>query len=63
MLDPDLVETVADMADGNSYRVATPDGGTVPGTGDVLAKRWLTELRAATAGARRCWRCRTPTRT
>ncbi|MDQ1600951.1 MAG: hypothetical protein QOD68_2425 [Actinomycetota bacterium] len=50
VLDPDLVETVADMADGNSYRVAAPDGGTVPGTGDVLAKRWLTELRAATAG-------------
>ena len=24
VLDPDLVETVADMADGNSYRVATP---------------------------------------
>lgn len=50
VLDPDLVETVADMADGNSYRVANPAGGTVPGTGDVLAKRWLTELRAATAG-------------
>jgi hypothetical protein len=50
VLDPDLVETVADMADGNSYRVAAPDGGTVPGTGDVRAKRWLTELRAATAG-------------
>jgi hypothetical protein len=49
-IDPDLVETVADMADSNSYRVATPDGRTVPGTGDVLAKRWLTELRAATAG-------------
>ena len=49
VLDPDLVETVADMADGNSYRVAAPDGGTVRGTGDVLAKRWLTELRAATA--------------
>jgi len=48
VLDPDLVETVAVMADG--YRVAAPDGGTVPGTGDVLAKRWLTELRAATAG-------------
>ena len=41
---------IADMADGNSYRVAAPDGGTVRGTGDVLAKRWLTELRAATAG-------------
>jgi hypothetical protein len=50
VLDPDLVETVADMADGNSYRVSSPAGGTVPGTGDVLAKRWLTELRAATAG-------------
>jgi len=50
VLDPDLVETVADMADGNSYRVASPNGGTVRGTGDVLAKRWLTELRAATAG-------------
>jgi hypothetical protein len=38
------------MAVGNSYRVSSPAGGTVPGTGDVLAKRWLTELRAATAG-------------
>jgi hypothetical protein len=50
-IDPDLVETVADMADRNGYLVQTPQGGTVPGGGSVLAQRWLDGLRAATAGA------------
>jgi Family of unknown function (DUF6049) len=49
-IDPDLVATVADMADGNGYRVVSPDGGTVPGGGGGLAQRWLGELRDATAG-------------
>ncbi len=30
-IDPDLVETVADMGDDNGYQVATPDNGTVAG--------------------------------
>ena len=48
-IDPDLVQSVEDMADG--YRVATPDGGTVAGGGAGLAVRWLDALRAATAGS------------
>lgn len=48
-VDPDLVETVADMADG--YPVVAANGGTVAGGGQVLAQRWLAALRAATAGA------------
>ncbi len=49
-IDPELVATVEDMADG--YRVVA-DGGrsTVPGGGAALAQRWLEELRAFTAGA------------
>lgn len=50
-IDPDLVETVADMADANGYQVAAPGGGTVPGTGGVLAQQWLDRLRTATTGA------------
>jgi hypothetical protein len=48
-LDPELVESVGDMADG--YRVRTPAGGTVPGGGAGLAQRWLADLRSATEGA------------
>ena len=48
-MDPDLIESVADMADG--YRVQTPDGRTVPGGGAGLAQRWLADLRSATEGA------------
>lgn len=48
-LDPDLVDTVAAMADG--YRVATRSGGTVAGGGSGLAQRWLSQLQSATAGA------------
>ena len=47
-IDPDLVETVADMADG--YDVVTADG-TVPGGGSGLAQDWLAQLRSITAGA------------
>jgi hypothetical protein len=48
-MDPDLIESVADMA--NGYRVQTPDGRTVPGGGAGLAQRWLADLRSATEGA------------
>ena len=48
-LDPALVESVADMADG--YRIRTPRGGTVAGGGTGLAQRWLADLRSATDGA------------
>ena len=50
-IDPDLVETVADMADENGYLVATRGDGSVPGGGGALAQQWLDRLRAATAGA------------
>ncbi len=50
-IDPDLVETVADMADENGYLVATRGDGSVPGGGGALAQQWLDRLRTATAGA------------
>ena len=50
-IDPDLIETVADMADENGYLVATRGDGSVPGGGGALAQQWLDRLRAATAGA------------
>lgn len=46
-IDPELVETVADMADG--YEVLGP-AGPVPGTGAPLAGAWLEGLAAATSG-------------
>ena len=49
-IDPDLVETIADMGDDNGYQVVTPDNGTVPGGGGDLARAWLERLRIATAG-------------
>ena len=49
-IDPDLVETIADMGDENGYQVATPDNGTVPGEGGELARSWLERLRIATSG-------------
>ena len=47
-IDPDLVSTIADMADG--YDVTGPDGAPVPGGASALAARWLESLRTATAG-------------
>ncbi len=51
-IDPELVETVQDMAGGDGYRVVA-DGGrnTVPGGGAGLAQVWLEQLQAATSGA------------
>ncbi len=49
-IDPDLIETVADMADENGYLVARGDA-SVPGGGGALAQQWLDRLRTATAGA------------
>jgi hypothetical protein len=50
-IDPDLVDTVADMADENGYLVATSGDTSVPGGGGALAQQWLDRLRTATAGA------------
>ena len=46
VVDPDLLETVADMADG--YLVAAPQG-PVQGTGREAAAAWLAELQVASA--------------
>jgi hypothetical protein len=48
VVDPELLDAAADMADG--YQVRSPDGSVVPGGGAALASRWLDEVRAATAG-------------
>jgi hypothetical protein len=49
-VDPELLETVQDMADG--YDVVTSDGtSTVPGGGSGLARSWLEQLQAATTDA------------
>ncbi|HVV22362.1 MAG TPA: DUF6049 family protein, partial [Pseudonocardiaceae bacterium] len=47
-VDPDLVDTVQQMAAG--YRVRTSSGGTVPGQGAAAANLWLTTLKSLTAG-------------
>jgi hypothetical protein len=48
-VDPELLETVQDMADG--YDVVSSGGrATVPGGGSGLARSWLEQLQAATAG-------------
>jgi hypothetical protein len=48
VVDPELLDAAADMADG--YEVRAPDGSLVPGGGAALASRWLDEVEAATAG-------------
>ena len=48
-VDPELLETVQDMADG--YDVVSSGGrATVPGGGSGLARSWLEQLQAATVG-------------
>ena len=48
-VDPELLEAVQDMADG--YDVVSSGGrATVPGGGSGLARSWLEQLQAATAG-------------
>jgi hypothetical protein len=49
-VDPELLETVRDMADGYDV-VATDRDATVPGGGSGLARSWLEQLQAVTAGA------------
>ena len=46
VVDPDLLDAVADMADG--YLVAAPEG-LVQGTGQGAAAAWLSQLQAASA--------------
>jgi Family of unknown function (DUF6049) len=47
-VDPDLLETVRQMA--NGYRVRQGDGAIRPGTGADTARTWLTAVQALTAG-------------
>lgn len=50
VVDPELLETVQDMADG--YEVVSDSGrSTVPGGGSGIARSWLDQLQAAAAGA------------
>jgi Family of unknown function (DUF6049) len=48
VVDPDLMATVAAMADG--YAVTTQDGITADGTGAASAEAWLSAVSAATDG-------------
>ncbi|MFR9805845.1 DUF6049 family protein [Pseudonocardia sp. RS010] len=47
-IDPELVETAAQMADG--YQVRAPDGTVTPGTGAEAAGTWLARLSATLRG-------------
>ncbi|MEV7414392.1 DUF6049 family protein [Streptomyces sp. NPDC089919] len=47
VIDPDLLAGVAAMA--NAYSVRQPDGRTVPGKSQAVAKRWLAALEKAVA--------------
>ena len=49
-LDPELIETVADMAGPAGYLVAAGTDKPTPGTGALAARAWLAELRVATSG-------------
>lgn len=48
-IDPDLVETAAQMADG--YQVRAPDGTVTPGAGADAARAWLARLSATLRGS------------
>lgn len=48
VVDPELLDAAADMA--NGYRVRASDGSLVPGGGTAVAGRWLDQLRTATSG-------------
>ncbi|RLV01422.1 hypothetical protein CTZ27_13065 [Streptomyces griseocarneus] len=48
VIDPDLLATVEAMT--KSYRIDGPDGKTVPGKGQAVAKQWLSQLQTAVAG-------------
>jgi hypothetical protein len=48
VVDPELLDAAADMADG--YDVQAADGTLVPGPGAAVAQQWLDQLRSATSG-------------
>ncbi|MFI8927213.1 DUF6049 family protein [Streptomyces sp. NPDC053474] len=48
VIDPDLLVSVEAMAD--EYEVEGPDGTTVPGRYETVAKQWLTELQQTVKG-------------
>ncbi|HEU4910750.1 MAG TPA: DUF6049 family protein [Actinomycetes bacterium] len=47
-IEPALLSAAADMADEDGYVVRERDGTEIPGTGGLLAARWLEKVRAAT---------------
>ncbi|MFF3765969.1 DUF6049 family protein [Streptomyces sp. NPDC001922] len=48
VVDPDLLAAVSAMAE--NYRVEQPDGSTVAGKGQAVARQWLSDLQKATDG-------------
>lgn len=50
-VDPALLSATADMADDDGYVIRERDGTEIPGTGGLLAARWLEKVRAATLAA------------
>ncbi|WP_432092273.1 DUF6049 family protein [Streptomyces sp. bgisy100] len=48
VVDPDLLAAVSAMAE--NYRVEQPDGSTVAGKGQAVARQWLSDLQQATDG-------------
>ena len=63
-IDPDLLETVADMGDGNGYQVARPTAATVAGRRlGAWRRSWLDQAPGRDRPARTCSPCRTPTPT
>ena len=55
VIDPDLLETVADMADQDGYRVRDPadPSRTLPGTRADVAAAWLAQPPRSSARGRR----------
>lgn len=47
-VEPALLSAAADMADDDGYVIRERDGTEIPGTGGLLAARWLEKVRAAT---------------
>ncbi|MER5970813.1 DUF6049 family protein [Streptomyces sp. NPDC002055] len=48
VVDPDLLAAVSAMAE--NYKVQQPDGSTVSGKGQAVARQWLSDLQKATDG-------------
>jgi hypothetical protein len=49
-INPELVETAAQMRSQDGYQVVGPDGNPVPGTGGAAAGQWLDQLAAVARG-------------